>query len=199
MFRTALDQDLWLYYGITAYPEARANLLREHLAGLLDCPYASIALARDNLGKPYLAAPDRPLWFNMASRDGVVVIATSQQGPVGVDVETLAQCRGGQGVADQLFSKSEALWLAKQPEGACALAFARLWTGKEAVLKALGQGITQGLAEPVLAPDPQGGPPWPPIIAKLRGSPYTVAWYSSTVDEALIITARAQAAAPHGA
>ena len=193
MLGTALDQDLWLYHGIAAYPEARTNLLREHLARLLDCPSTSIALARDGQGKPYLAAPDRPLWFNMASRDGVVVVATSQRGPVGVDVETLAPCRDGQGVAEQLFSQAEALWLAEQPEAARALAFARLWTGKEAVLKALGQGISQGLDEPVLTPCPQDGPPWPPIIAKLRGTPYTVAWYSSTVDEALIITARAQA------
>ena len=66
MFGTALDQDLWLYHGIAASPEARAGLLREHLARLLDCPSASIALARDSQGKPYLAAPDRPLWFNMA-------------------------------------------------------------------------------------------------------------------------------------
>ena len=199
MLGTALDQDLWLYHGIAAQPEARAGLLRAHLARLLDCPAAAIALARDSQGKPYLAAPNRPLWFNTASRDGVVAIATSHRGPVGVDVETLAHCRDGQGVADQLFSKAEAIWLAKQPEGSRALAFARLWTGKEAVLKALGQGITQGLDQPVLTPCPEDGPPWPPIIAKLRGSPYTVAWYSSTVDEALIITARAQAAAPHGA
>lgn len=194
-----MDQNLWLYHGIANHPDARASLLRRHLARLLDCPPPSITLARDRLGKPYLAAPDRSLWFNMASRDGVVVIAVSDQGPVGVDVETLAHCRDAQNVAARMFSKTEADWLAQRPEAAQALDFAHLWTGKEAVLKALGLGITQGLADPILAPPAEDAITWPPIIAKLRGTPYTVAWYSSTVDEALIITARAQAAAPHGA
>ena len=193
MRKIRLDRDLWLFHGVADSPLVRHELLRAHLAEGLGLAPSELVLAREDQGKPILVSPTVPLWFNLASRDGVAVIATSHQGPVGVDVETLAHCQDVQGVAEHLFSSAEAHWLAERPESVRPLGFARLWTGKEAVLKAQGQGILQGLAEPVLAPCSEDGPPWPPVVAKLRGTPYTVTWYSSTVDEALIITARAQA------
>ena len=193
MRKIRLDQDLWLFHGVADSPLARADLLRAHLAEGLGLAPSNVVIARDDQGKPTLVSPSVPLWFNMASRDGVASIATSRQGPVGVDVETLAHCRNVQGVAEQLFSTVEADWLAERPEPIRPLGFARLWTGKEAVLKAQGQGIAQGLTEPMLAPGPEDAPPWPPIVAKLWGTPYTVTWYSSIVDEAFIIIARAQA------
>ena len=150
MRKIRLDQDLWLFHGVADSPLARADLLRAHLAEGLGLAPSNVVIARDDQGKPTLVSPSVPLWFNMASRDGVASIATSRQGPVGVDVETLAHCRNVQGVAEQLFSTVEADWLAERPEPIRPLGFARLWTGKEAVLKAQGQGIAQGLTEPML-------------------------------------------------
>ncbi len=171
---------------------ARAVVLRQHLSAILGCADDSIRIERTAGGKPVLASPCRDLWFSTAHRDGLLAIAVSRQGPVGVDVETLAHCQDDLGLAWTLFSPTEADWLGRLPPSERSLAFARLWTGKEAVLKAAGTGIVQGLAEPEFAP---ASPPWPPVVAKLDNAPYTVGWYTSTVDEAMVVTARAVSAA----
>ena len=198
MSRLRLDQETCLYRGIADHPDARAAVVRRHLAEQLGCGESMIAIRRDANGKPYLTAPCADLWFNTAGRDGVLVIATSRRGPVGVDVETLAHCRDTTGVARALFAPAEADWLDDQPAALRPLCFARLWTAKEAVLKAHGAGIADGLAEPDfghgLTP---GSPPWPAVVAKRMGTSYTVVWYSSSADEAFAIAARAQAETAH--
>jgi len=247
VIRFRLDRETWLYRGIADHPDARAGVVRWHLAEALGCDAATIVLGRDSAGKPYLATPAVPLWFNTAGRDGLLAVATSRRGPVGVDVETLAHCRDTAGLTRTVFSPGEADWLERQPAELRPLSFARLWTAKEAVLKACGTGIAGGLAEPdfsrYLIPPrhridsfqldgevararpaaPHGArakrerpaiegqqdeqrqwlvdttlaPPWPAVVAKLAGTPYTVAWYTSTVDEAFVIAAQAQAETGH--
>lgn len=198
MIRFRLDRETWLYRGIADHPNARALVVRRHLAEVLGCDAATVVLGRDPVGKPYLATPAVPLWFNTAGRDGLLAVATSRRGPVGVDVETLAHCRDTAGLARTVFSPGEADWLERQPAELRPLGFARLWTAKEAVLKARGTGIAGGLAEPDFSRAlPPGAPPWPAVVAKLAGTPYTVAWYSSTVDEAFVMAAQAQAETGH--
>ncbi|RAU22268.1 hypothetical protein CU669_09090 [Paramagnetospirillum kuznetsovii] len=47
------------------------------------------------------------------------------------------------------------------------------------------------LAAPDFSPLAATKPSWPPVVAVLNGAPYTVVWYTSIVDEALVIAARA--------
>ncbi len=198
MARTCLDTETWLYHGIADHADARAAVLRRHLAEVLACGEADVAMARDANGKPFLTAPGADLWFNTAGRDGILAVATSRRGPVGIDVETLAHCRDTAAIARTLFAPGEVDWLDGLPADLRPPGFARLWTAKEAVLKAHGIGIVGGLAEPDFSHFLTiNVPSWPPVVAKLEGTPYTVAWYSSIVDEALVIAARAQAETGH--
>ncbi|TAN54939.1 MAG: 4'-phosphopantetheinyl transferase superfamily protein [Magnetospirillum sp.] len=198
MTRWRLDQETWLYRGVADHPDARAAVVRRHLSEILRCDEGAVAIARSGNGKPYLTAPHADLWFNTAGRDGLLAIAISRRGPVGIDIETLAHCRDTAGVARTVFTAAEADWLDRQPPALRPLGFARLWTAKEAALKAHGAGIGDGLAEPDFGPGLTAGePPWPPVVAPVKGNPYTVAWYTSTIDEAFVIAARAQAETGH--
>ncbi|WP_231849012.1 4'-phosphopantetheinyl transferase family protein [Paramagnetospirillum magneticum] len=186
----------WLYTGIAQAAEARSRVLVRHLARRLDRPEAEIVLARDSFGKPMLADPDSGYWFNCASCDGLLLIAGSRQGPVGADVETLERCIPVWEDASQGFAPAERALLAALPAARRPLAFARLWTAKEAVLKARGTGIVDGLAEPDLSflRDLADSPPWISTKVNVGGDRFAVSWYTLPMDEALAIAARAEAA-----
>jgi len=96
-------------------------------------------------GRPSLAPPfDRTgLHFNIAHTEGVVAMAVCQHPQVGVDVEKLD--RAPLAVADRYFSAAEAAELRALPSHAQPRRFTRLWTLKEAYLKAVGTGLAGGL------------------------------------------------------
>ena len=96
-------------------------------------------------GRPSLAPPfDRTgLHFNIAHTEGVVAMAVCRHASVGVDVEKLD--RAPLAVADRFFSAVEAAELRALPSDAQPRRFWRLWTLKEAYLKAIGTGLAGGL------------------------------------------------------
>jgi len=96
-------------------------------------------------GRPALA-PDferTGLHFNLAHADGIVAMAVCRHARVGVDVETLG--RAPLAVAERYFSPLEAAQLRALPPDAQPRRFLRLWTLKEACLKAMGTGLAGGL------------------------------------------------------
>lgn len=96
-------------------------------------------------GRPTLAPPfDRTgLHFNLAHTDGVVAMAVCRHARVGVDVEKVG--RAPLAVAERYFSPAEAAQLRALPPDAQPRRFVRLWTLKEAYLKAVGTGLAGGL------------------------------------------------------
>jgi len=96
-------------------------------------------------GRPSLAPPfDRTgLHFNLAHTHGVVAMAVCRNAAVGVDVERLG--RAPLAVAERYFSTVEAAQLRALPSESQPRHFLRLWTLKEAYLKAVGAGLSGGL------------------------------------------------------
>ncbi|WP_231920752.1 4'-phosphopantetheinyl transferase superfamily protein [Magnetospirillum sp. XM-1] len=189
-----LDGQTRLYAGIAAAPEARRRALLGHLAAELGRPEADIAILRDPMGKPYLADPGLEYWFNCSSVDGLLLIASSRTGPVGADIETVQRCIPVWEDASRTFAPAEQALLAALNPPDRPLAFARLWTAKEAVLKASGTGIVHGMAEPGLEhlDDLPAPPPWRPVQMHVGGECYAVTWYTLPIDEVLVIAARAE-------
>ena len=72
---------------------------------------------------------------------------------IGFDLEPVARAVD-LAVADRFFSDQEVAWLGAQEELARAEAFLRLWTLKEAFIKATGKGLTQDLAAFSVTPCP---------------------------------------------
>jgi 4'-phosphopantetheinyl transferase len=97
-------------------------------------------------GRPRLAPAFAAtgLNFNVAHTSGLVVIAVGRVSQIGVDVEA-SDKRVSLTVARRYFSAREAAALDALPPEARPRRFLRLWTLKEAYLKAVGEGLAGGL------------------------------------------------------
>lgn len=93
-------------------------------------------------GKPTLAPPFADLHFNLSHADGLVAVATSREGPVGVDVEACARTIDVETIGRRVFAPGEP----GEP--------LRLWTLKEAVSKATGLGLSLPFNQIVFGGDP---------------------------------------------
>lgn len=98
-------------------------------------------------GKPEVAAQHAVPWlrFNLSHTRNLVACAVTRSDDVGLDVEDLGRREAGAGIAERFFAPSEAAMIAALPRGARHEAFLRIWTLKEAFVKATGEGIAMGL------------------------------------------------------
>lgn len=128
--------------------------LRRLLAVYLDQPASALTFRHGRFGKPMLDQPT--LGFNLSHSGNLVGIAIAPAKiDVGIDVERMRPVSNPDGLIRHCLSLTErATWHALPAAGREA-AFFRLWTCKEAVLKATGEGLTRrmnsislGFAEP---------------------------------------------------
>jgi 4'-phosphopantetheinyl transferase len=116
-----------------------------------------LAFAVDGKGKPYLLGT--PLHFNLSYRSERALLAVSDAGLVGADVEQLRLLPDATALIAELFSEPEQLGLQSAPPAAYWPLFHTIWTRKEAYAKALGMGLAVPFAGfSVLAPGPAGQP-----------------------------------------
>ena len=113
---------------------------------------------RSESGRPSLAPQfdASGLQFNIAHTAGLVVMAVGRAAQIGIDVEALDK-RVPLPVARRYFSEREVVALhALAPEDQ-PRRFLRLWTLKEAYLKAVGEGLAGGLDSMSFTFDDQAG------------------------------------------
>ncbi len=122
---------------------AGRGFLRVTLADYVRCEPAALQFAIGEHGKPFLAG--HALEFNVSHSGDCWALAVSDLDTVGVDVEIIKARAGMRGIARRCFSVGEfEHWLTLAPDEQ-ELAFFRLWTIKEAFVKAVGRGIALGL------------------------------------------------------
>ncbi|MEM1366244.1 MAG: 4'-phosphopantetheinyl transferase superfamily protein [Pseudomonadota bacterium] len=93
-------------------------------------------------GKPVLAAGQHDaLHLSIAHTQGLVCCALSTEVELGLDVERLSRASAIGRVKDRVFSAAELRELDLLPDDHKPLRLLSLWTGKEAVTKALGVGL----------------------------------------------------------
>jgi 4'-phosphopantetheinyl transferase len=119
---------------------AGRGLLRRILARLVDCTPAAVRFEYGAAGKPSLAAAPE-LRFNLAHSDGAGLVAFARGAELGVDLELPRPGFGGADIARQFFCAAEVEELLRLPEEQRDAAFLRIWTRKEAYVKALGDGL----------------------------------------------------------
>ncbi len=126
------------------YAAAHATL-RRLLARRLDRPPAQIPLAQEANGRPMLPAgiaAGRDLHLSLSHAGGHALVALRLGQPVGVDIELLPASPGlPEDLAPHL-SSDEHAHLEGLPPPQRPTAALRLWTCKEALLKATGQGLS---------------------------------------------------------
>lgn len=140
-----------------ALPQGRAPLVGL-LAAYLGIPESSVALQEGTRGKPELALPkvdphrsrqgatNQTLSFNWSHSGDYALIALSREAALGVDIERLRKNLRALEIARRFFDPAEAATLATLELDARDRAFIGLWCAKEAVLKAVGEGLSFGLA-----------------------------------------------------
>jgi 4'-phosphopantetheinyl transferase len=124
-------------------------LMRAALAKIAGQPPAAWRFVVDAHGKPSAWLGDHParISFNLSHTEGMAGIAAiAQPGcALGFDLEPLAR-KVDLAVADRFFCPQEVAWLEALAEPLRPAGFLRLWTLKEAFIKATGKGLTQNLA-----------------------------------------------------
>lgn len=118
-------------------------LLRGLLTFHLGRPAASWQFATGPFGKPTFAEKSRlpDIDFNLSHTRGLVAAAVVAHGAVGVDVEKIDRSKADFKVAQRYFAAAEVELLRQTPQPDRATCFFRLWTLKEAYLKATGAGL----------------------------------------------------------
>jgi 4'-phosphopantetheinyl transferase len=88
-------------------------------------------------GKPSLVEPAYRLQFNVAHAGDCVLIGVTEDVKCGVDIEQSHPRFSETEIADRYFRPHEVEWMNQVEFG-----FTRLWTMKEAIMKAIGRGLS---------------------------------------------------------
>jgi 4'-phosphopantetheinyl transferase len=128
---------------------ARDTVIVDTLAAWLAVPADSLALDHAASGRPLLRGADVDI--SLADCGPLVVLGALPNGRLGVDAEPIDTDLDPARLAADHFTPGEAAWLASLPAETRHEAFLRLWTAKEALLKALGVGLPFGLANVEIA------------------------------------------------
>lgn len=126
------------------YVLTRARL-REVVGRYLDMAPRAVTIVQDARGKPALEARMQDgVHFNCTHAGELALVALAGA-PVGIDIEHLRPLNDALELADAQFAASERAALRRAPAAERSALFLRCWTHKEAVLKATGAGIAEGM------------------------------------------------------
>jgi 4'-phosphopantetheinyl transferase len=159
------------------FPEDRARfilgrmLLKETLQEMGMNPGLPLRLTLTSRGRPVLEGEPQ-VHFSLSHSGDMVGMALTLQGSVGIDLELISRQIKLDSLADRIFSTADLRLFQELDAKEKTAAFFRAWTGKEAVLKAGGLGIAEGLkkisiplhfadsSSPQLLPPDSGNPGW---------------------------------------
>lgn len=139
----------------------RHGLLRQLLAHYVQISPDQLVLEKSDYGKPLLktGAEEKSIFFSMAHSFDVILYAFSRDLEIGIDVERAHAFPDMNDIIQRFFTSGERSEFAQLPEDKRVRAFFRGWTCKEAVLKAVGKGLSNGLDgfSVTLDPDKKAG------------------------------------------
>jgi 4'-phosphopantetheinyl transferase len=122
----------------------RRVALRAILAGYLGVSATELVFMENEFGKPALHASlaSTGLSFNSSHSGPVAVIAVGRSRHIGIDVEAVRPIKDAEKIAARFFSSQESAALAALDPDERNAGFLHCWTRKEAVIKALGGGLS---------------------------------------------------------
>jgi 4'-phosphopantetheinyl transferase len=131
-------------------------LLRAMLSYYFDAPPPAWRFVIDASGKPSVDPNVGPheIQFNLSHTRGLVAVALASRGAIGVDVEEIDEGKADLAIAEAYFAPSEVELLQQAPPSERTRCFFRLWTLKEAYIKAIGKGLSAPLSSFAFSFDP---------------------------------------------
>lgn len=133
----------FLRTGVADFPAARDASAAEALSRHAGEP---VHIIRRPSGRPALLPPWRELGISLSHRDDVLLCGFSPVHDTGADIERIDPDLDIRMLARDHFSDGECKALAQLSNEHARILFFRLWSAKEAILKATGRGIHDGLA-----------------------------------------------------
>lgn len=122
---------------------AARGILRAILGQYLGQDPAGLRFDYTPHGKPVLVptANALPIEFNLSHAEDVMLCAITLESPVGIDLEQIHPVSDLARLTDRFFAPSEHERIQALPQDEQSAAFFQYWTVKEAVLKAIAQGL----------------------------------------------------------
>lgn len=119
---------------------------RTVLSSVLDREPGEIVFQHNQWGKPKVYHPvSTPMLdFSLSHTTGRAIIGVALGGRIGVDVECMLPPDHME-LARRWFTHEESTWLEALPPTKRAVRFLQCWTRKEAYLKSIGKGLSEGL------------------------------------------------------
>jgi 4'-phosphopantetheinyl transferase len=123
------------------------GLLRRLLSRYLGVRPEAVALRTGKFGKLALRRQpgSKPLNFSVSHSGDTVAFAFCEGAKVGIDIESVGREIDFREIADAYFLHSERSHLEATPKAQRSEEFYRIWTAKEACLKAMGIGLAASL------------------------------------------------------
>lgn len=130
----------------TSYTLARGKL-RSILTNYIDIKPCSIIFSYGEFGKPELVKEQniKNIQFNVSHSGEYIIIGISESGAIGVDVEKVSEDIDLPSISERFFSADEAVYLNNLSKDKGLKSFFKVWTQKEALIKANGKGLSFGL------------------------------------------------------
>lgn len=113
--------------------------LRERVAAFCGCDPRELPLTAGEDGKPVVRGA--MVAFNLSHSEDVAVLGIAAMREIGVDVECFARRVECLPLARRFFAPAEIAALEAAPDASRNALFFRLWTSKEAAMKATGAGL----------------------------------------------------------
>lgn len=133
--RYRFDKDRWRFTLCRAW-------LRRLLGARLGQSPSGIKFHAGEYGKPHI---EGKLEFNLSHSGEWAVCAIAENLPVGIDIEVYRPFPEAKAIAGEFFTPGERSLLECAGEEETAKRFLRLWTRKEAYVKAVGHGLSMAL------------------------------------------------------
>lgn len=170
--------------------------VRRCLGWLTQVDPAALRFASERNGKPILQRPaDTGLTFNVSHTGDWGVLAVSWRRQLGVDIESIDPQLDTHGLSRRYFSPDEQSQLAQLPAAMHTAGFYRLWTSKEAYMKALGLGMLLPLGSFTMSADPDLPPAF--LSGDLREGPWQAAAFAIADDVPGVLLYSGEPAAIH--
>lgn len=123
-------------------------LLRYILSRYLDCDPGDIVFSYSIKGRPSLDPTryQQPIYFNLSHSGQIVLYAIAYDMVIGIDVEYMRENVDIKAVAKRYFTANEVDYLECLPQDQQRSRFFEMWVGKEAYIKARGEGLGLSLS-----------------------------------------------------
>jgi 4'-phosphopantetheinyl transferase len=122
---------------------ARRGMLRILIGYYLGCTPESVRFSTSEFGRPMLQWPNADLSFSVTQADRLALVAFAWDCRIGIDAERVTNKLDLFGIGREVFSVAEQEMVTASPPEVRCETFFKIWTRKEAFLKALGTGLSR--------------------------------------------------------